>query len=187
MHRGMIAGAVGLGLLMMAGGLPLTSQPLAWAQQKAQKAQKTQQKARPAAGQATDITADNMEIDDARNIIVFSGNVRVRRGDTLLTAKRLEVLREKAASGKDGQQEGGAAKLRRWVATGGVRIVRGDTVITGSRAVMEVQTDTLTVTGNVVVKQPDSTIRGSKLITNLKTNVTRIVAGGKARVRGTFR
>ena len=131
----------------------------------------------------TDITADNMEIHDEKNLIIFSGNVRAKEGDTLLRADRLEVhtMKEKNAKGQEN------TRMRQWVATGNVRIDKPNMTITGKKAVMDIPRDVLTVTGNVLVKQPDATIEAVKLVTNLKTGVTHITAGKKKRVHGIFR
>ncbi len=182
MATGILAAmALTLAPVMLAGGVLTSGTALAEAQKQA--GQQTGQQ------QPTDITADNLEILDEKNLIIFTGNVRASRGDTRLRADRLEVYTEKA-SGKDGAQgnggEGGT-KMRRWVATGNVRIIKGDMTITGNRADMDVPRDVVTVTGNVVVRQRGSTIRGAKLVANLKTNVTRIIAGKKRRVHGVFR
>ena len=133
-------------------------------------------------GEKVDITADAMEVLENENRIIFSGNVKAVKGNITLHADRLEVLTEKVKQ-KNGTEKD---KVRRLIATGHVRIVKPDMTITGRKAVMDVKKDIATVEGNVVVKREKATIRGQKLIANLKTNVTRVVAGDRQRVRGVF-
>ena len=129
-----------------------------------------------------DITADAMEVLEKENRVIFSGNVKAVKGNTTLYADRVEVLTEKVKQ-KDGTEKD---KVRKLYATGHVRIVKPGMTITGAKAFMDVQKDIATVEGNVVVKREKATIRGQKLIANLRTNVTRVVAGGRQRVRGVF-
>ncbi len=132
----------------------------------------------------TDVTADSMEILDEKNLIYFTGNVKVVQEDTTLFADRLEVRTEKEKDRKGRE----TTRMRQWLATGHVRIVKPDMTITGDKAIMDVKKDIVTVEGNVVVKKPDATIRGEKLVANLKTNVTRVLSTKrKQRVHGIFR
>ena len=132
----------------------------------------------------TDVTANAMEILDEKNLIIFTGDVKVVRGDTTLLADRLEVHLEKAKNEK-GEEE---RRMREWVATGNVRIMQPNTTITGKKAIMDSQAELLTVEGDVLVKKPDATIKGDKLVANLKTNKFRMAATRKeTRVHGVFR
>ncbi len=129
-----------------------------------------------------DITADDMQVFEKDNKVLFIGNVKAIKGDTTLYADRLEVFTEKEKQ-PDGAEK---TKVRRLVATGNVRIVKPKVTITGKRADMDVKKDEVVVTGDVLVKKPDATIRGDKLIANLKTDVTRVITSGKKRVHGIF-
>lgn len=169
------------GILGMPSAIHMATPALAAGKQAEKGAGKATKKA--AGKLATDITADNMELQDEKNLIIFTGNVHATRGRTRLSADRLEVYTEKQ-KGAQGEE---STRMRRWVATGNVRITKDKATITGARAVMDVPRNVVTVTGNVVVRQPNSVIRGEKLVANLKTNVTRIIAGGKRRVHGVFR
>ena len=138
--------------------------------------------AKAAKKEKVNITADNMEVFDKDNRVLFTGNVKAVKGDTTLYTDRMEVFTEKEVQ-PDGSEK---TKVRRLIAAGNVRIVKPKVTITGERADMDVKKDEVVVTGNVVVKKPDAIIRGDKMITNLKTNVTRVITGGKRRVHGIF-
>ena len=129
-----------------------------------------------------DITADDMQVYEKDNKVLFIGNVKAIKGETTLYADKLEVFTEKEKQ-PDGSEK---TKVRRLIATGHVRIVKPKVTITGEKANMDVKKDEVVVTGNVVVKKPDATIQGDKLIANLKTDVTRVVTGGKKKVHGVF-
>lgn len=128
------------------------------------------------------ITADNMEVFDKDNKVLFTGNVKAVKGQTTLYTDRMEVFTAKEKQ-PDGSEK---TRVRRLIAVGNVRIVKPNVTITGDHADMDVKKDIVVVTGNVVVKKPTATIRGDKMIANLKTNVTKIVTGGKSRVQGVF-
>ena len=133
-------------------------------------------------GEKVDITSNNMEVFEKDNRVIFSGNVKAVKGDTTLYADRMEVIIEKVKQ-QDGTEKDKVSKI---YATGHVRIVKPNMTITGRKAFMDVKKDIATVEGNVVVKRSKSVIRGQKLIANLKTNVTRVVSGGRQRVHGVF-
>ena len=133
-------------------------------------------------GEKVDISADTMEVLEKENRVVFTGNVKAAKGNTTLYADKVVVLTEKV-NRPDGSK---TDKVRKLLASGRVRIVKPDMTITGAKAALDVKKDIATVEGNVVVKKEKATIRGQKLIANLKTNITRVVAGGRQRVRGIF-
>ena len=128
------------------------------------------------------IDADNMEVFDKDDKVVFTGHVKAVKGETTLYTDHLEVFTEKEKQ-PDGTEK---TKVRRLIAIGNVRIVKPKVTITGKRADMDVKKDIVVVTGNVLVKKPTATIRGDKLIANLRTDVTKVVTSGRKRVHGIF-
>ena len=128
-----------------------------------------------------DIEADILEIDENKNIAVFSGNVVAKQGDLHLNSTELVVFYEK--------KKGGGTDVKTMDAKGGVVIITRTQKITGAWAKFDLKADTVTVGGDVVVTQGKNVIRGRRLFVNQRTGKTRFISsagGAKSRVRGLF-
>ena len=112
------------------------------------------------------IEADRLEVVDNQNTAVLTGNVSVVQGTTILKAGRIKVtyLRE------GGSENGG---IRTIEASGGRVAVRsGDNKATANKAVVNMQTEIVTMTGDVIISQGTNVVNGCFLRVNLKTNVS---------------
>lgn len=144
------------------------------------------------------IEANSLEVRDKEKAAVFTGNVVVQQGDTIMRCKQLIVHYEgNALSGdtkqlpasQQKQQNTSAQRIKRLVAEGGVIVTAKDQKATGDQGVFEMQTNTVTLIGNVIVTQGPNVMRGDKLVVDLTSGRSRMDAAGKggpARVQGLF-
>jgi lipopolysaccharide export system protein LptA len=149
------------------------------------------------------IEANAFEVHDKDRYAVFIGNVVVQQGESTMRSRELKVFYEGSIRGADkgaAPAKAPAAKaagndpaqrIRRLEAHGGVIITNKDQKATGDLGVLDMPTNTATITGNVVLTQGPNVMRGDKLVVDLKTGYSRLEAGAKkkdgtARVEGLF-
>ena len=111
------------------------------------------------------IEADQLEVRDPEKLAIYSGNVRVRQGDTLLETPSLQVFYagEATAEGVPG------SSVSRIEAGPGVNVRSGDQTASGDRIVLDMDQDLVTMSGNVVLTQGPNVVRGDRLVVNLAT------------------
>ncbi len=119
------------------------------------------------------IEADQLEVRDSEKLAIYSGQVRVRQGESMLEAPALRVFYsgEATAAGLAGSQ------VSRIEAGPGVMVRSGDRTASGDRAVLDMDSDLITMSGNVVLTQGQNVVRGERLIINLATRQGRIEGG----------
>lgn len=124
-------------------------------------------------GDPIQIEADRLEVRDDQKLAVYSGNVRVRQGDTILEAPELRVFYAGAAAASGAPGTG----VSRIEAGPGVTVRSGDQTATGDRAVLEMAKDLVTLEGNVILTQGTNVVRGDRVVVNLKTKQGRVEGG----------
>jgi lipopolysaccharide export system protein LptA len=146
--------------------------------------------------QPVHIEAATLEVRDKDKMATFSGDVKVKQGDTGLRCKSLVVFYEKDGEGggkgstlhaaKPGP--GGQQKIKRLEARGGVVVTQKEQTATGETGVFDMQTNTVTLSGHVVMTQGQNVLRGDRLVVNLTSGVSRVESGknGQGRVQGLF-
>lgn len=156
-----------LALAALAGLLPLMAAPAL-----AQVSGEAFQGFSSNSGDPINIEADRLEVRDAEKVAVYSGNVRIQQGATVLKAPRLTVhYTGNAANGAPG------SAVDRIEAGSPVFVQSGDQTATGTNAVFEMQRDLITLTGDVVLTQGGNVVRGNRLVVNLKTKKANIQGG----------
>jgi lipopolysaccharide export system protein LptA len=124
--------------------------------------------------QPVHIEAATLEVRDKQKEATFSGDVRVKQGDTGLRCKSLVVFYEQG--GED------APKTKTMpAATPGPG--------TGELGIFDMKSNTVTMTGNpVVMTQGQNVLRGERLVVDLTSGVSRVESGknGQGRVQGLF-
>ena len=120
--------------------------------------------------QPVHIEAATLEVRDKDKVATFSGDVRVKQGDTGLRCKSLLVFYEQDAAadktksvavanpGPDGQQ-----RIKRLEARGGVVVTQKQQTATGETGIFDMKTNTVTLTGNVVMTTGPNVLRGERL------------------------
>jgi lipopolysaccharide export system protein LptA len=148
------------------------------------------------------IEANSLEIHDKESYAVFSGNVVVQQGDSVMRCRELKVHYVGSLRNQKGEKDGAtksatgqtvtndpAQRIRRLEALGGITVTSKDQKATGNSGVFDMPTNTATITGNVVISQGPNVMRADKLIVDLKTGYSRMEAGskgGSTRVQGLF-
>jgi lipopolysaccharide export system protein LptA len=124
-------------------------------------------------GEPIQIEADRLEIRDPEKLAIYSGNVRVVQGETMLEAPEMRVFYggEAAAEGVAGSQ------VSRIEAGPGVIVRSGAQTVSGDLAVLDMANDIVTLSGNVVLTEGSNIVRGERLVVNLTTKEGRIEGG----------
>ena len=155
--------------------------------------------------QPVHIEAATLEVRDKDKVATFSGDVRVKQGDTGLRCKSLLVFYEQdpadnKTNGSAGDKQkaktmtaatpgpNGEQKIKRLEARGAVVVTQKDQTATGELGIFDMKTNTVTLTGNVIMTQGQNVLRGEKLVVDLTSGVSRVESGknGQGRVQGLF-
>ena len=143
--------------------------------------------------QPVHIEAATLEVRDKDKVATFSGDVKVKQGDTGLRCKSLVVFYEgNDADGKTLQAAspgpGGQQRIKRLEARGGVVVTQKEQTATGENGIFDMKTNTVTLNGNVVMTQGQNVLRGDRLVVDLTSGVSRVESGknGQGRVQGLF-
>ena len=136
--------------------------------------------------QPVHIEAATLEVRDKQKQATFSGDVRVKQGDTGLRCKSLVVFYEQSGEPADGSKTlqaaspgpSGEQRIKRLEARGSVVVTQKDQTATGELGIFDMKTNTVTLTGNpVVMTQGQNVLRGGKLVVDLTSGVSRVEAG----------
>jgi len=136
--------------------------------------------------QPVHIEAATLEVRDKQKEATFSGDVRVKQGDTGLRCKSLVVFYEQSGQPSDASKTlqaaspgpGGEQRIKRLEARGGVVVTQKDQTATGELGIFDMKANTVTLTGNpVIMTQGQNVLRGGKLVVDLTSGVSRVEAG----------
>ena len=136
--------------------------------------------------QPVHIEAATLEVRDKQKQATFSGDVRVKQGDTGLRCKSLVVFYEQSGEPTDASKTlqaaspgpSGEQRIKRLEARGGVVVTQKDQTATGELGIFDMKSNTVTLTGNpVVMTQGQNVLRGGKLVVDLTSGVSRVEAG----------
>ena len=134
------------------------------------------------------IESDKLEVRQEENLAIFTGNVRVVQGPTLLKAGLLKVYYIKdAAAGKNGAKStstsasmagpalGGSTNIDHLEVDGTVYLKSDDQVATGDRGTFDMKSQVLVLTGSkVVLTQGDNILTGCKLTVQMKSGLANV-------------
>lgn len=119
-----------------------------------------------------DITGDTAEFHE--NTAIWTGNVRITQGESILTAERIEAE----------LTEGGDFDTIH--AIGSVRYSNGAEAITGNRAVFNDTARTITISENVLVTQGKQVLSAGIVTYWIDTGKVRFLPAAGKRIRGIF-
>ena len=126
------------------------------------------------------IDADALEVIDGENRAVFSGNVRVQQGDSVIETSQLEVVYAKGGSNAEGSTPGNISMLN---LSGGVIARSGANTAQGEKGSFDVAREIVTLSGDVTLSQGRNVAKGCKLVAELKTNEAKLSRCPGQRVR----
>lgn len=118
-----------------------------------------------------EITADNLEIDQASGTAVFQGNVVLGQGNLRLSAGRVQVTYNDASG-----------DISRLSASGGVTFVTDTEAAEAATADYNLDDGTLVLSGDVLLTQGASAISADRMRVNLATGAAQM----EGRVRTIF-
>lgn len=131
-----------------------------------------------------EITANALEVRQAENLAIFSGDVIAGQGTLRLTADTVEVSYEEQNSDTSASSETGA--IRNLQAKGNVFLSNGAETAQGNWAEYDVETGMVRMGGEVVLTQGENVITGESLVINLNAGQGRIEGSGTGRVKSIF-
>lgn len=144
------------------------------------------------------IEAQQLDVRDKDKVAVFSGNVVVTQGDTIMKCKTLHVFydqdEQKGGAGKSTMKAaqpgpGGKQTIKRLEARGGVVVIQKEQTATGETGIFEMKNNTVTLVGGkngVVINQGSNLLRGDRLMVDLGTGHARVESDKGKTVQGIF-
>lgn len=131
------------------------------------------------------IKADSLEIDDLKQIVIFTGNVDAREKDFVIKCQKM-VLYYKNQSAQP-VSETSQFNIDRIVATGNVKITRPNGgLATAEKAIYYRNDEKVVLTGQPKVKQGNNFIEGSKITLFLKENRSVVEGSKNNKVRAVY-
>jgi len=127
--------------------------------------------------QPIQIESDKLEVRQAESMAVFSGNVTVNQGPTLLKAGKMTVYYVKDPNAAKGAAAGasamtGSANIDHLVVENRVYIKSNDQIATGDSGNFDMKTQVLVLQGKeVVLSQGDNVLKGCKLTVQMKSGL----------------
>ena len=129
------------------------------------------------------IESDRLEVREKENIAIFSGNVSVVQGPTLLKAGKLTVY---YAKGGTGSAATGSAAIDKLQVDGKVYVKSDNQVATGDNGTFDMKSEILVLSGKeVVLSEGTNVLKGCKLTVDMKTGQANVEGCG-GRVIGLF-
>lgn len=130
-----------------------------------------------------DLEADSLDVDDAKKVAVFRGDVDAKQDGFTITCAELSAfykgeagLLDAAAPGTAPKESGGqSAELTRIEARKNVRVASKDgQTATGDWADFDAKANKVVMGGNVVLSKGKSMVRGTRLVIDLTTGESKI-------------
>lgn len=138
-----------------------------------------------------EVVSDALEVLQAENKAIFTGNVIATQGNTTIKSSQMTVYYH--GGGSDAASQGAIGKgIYRIDATGNVLFTTPNETAQGDSAVYMVEGETLDIVGNVLLTQDKNVLKGTKLNYNMATGRSvlsggaAVSQGGTGRVRGLF-
>ncbi|HKD28826.1 MAG TPA: LptA/OstA family protein [Xanthobacteraceae bacterium] len=114
----------------------------------------------------------------ANSVAIYTGNIRIVRGDTTVRCRLLTVyyVQEGAADGIKAIGPGSIGTRNIWKveARGGVLVTHQDQVATGEFTIIDFRTNSASLNGNVIATRGQTVLRGGRLLSDLTTGASRL-------------
>ncbi len=121
--------------------------------------------------QPIQIESDKLEVQQEQNLAIFTGNVNVVQGTTLMKAGKMTVYYVKGA----GSAATGSANIDHLEIDGKVYIKSDDQVATGDSGTFDMKTQVLVLSGKkVVLSQGPNVLVGCKLTVQMNTGLAQV-------------
>ncbi|MFU0505942.1 LptA/OstA family protein [Pseudaminobacter sp. NGMCC 1.201702] len=117
------------------------------------------------------IESDKLEVRESENVAIFTGNVSVVQGPTLLKSGKMTVYYAKDG----GSATTGSANIDRLEVDGKVYVKSETQVATGDRGTFDMKTEILVLSGKeVVLSEGDNVLVGCKLTVQMKSGEAQV-------------
>lgn len=128
--------------------------------------------------QPIQIESDKLEVHELENLAIFTGNVNVVQGDTLLKAGLMNVYYVKAA--ENSTAVAGSQQIDHLEVKDNVYLKSKEQVATGDAGTFDVKSSTLVLTGKeVVLTDGKNVAKGCKLTVNTQNGKSQLDSCGK--------
>lgn len=122
--------------------------------------------------QPIQIESDRLEVRENDGIAIFTGNVAVVQGPTLLRSGRMTVH---YAQGGEGSVTTGSADIERIEVEGKVYLRSEKQVATGDRGTFDMRSEVMVLSGaEVVLSEGDNVVVGCKLTVQMRTGLAQL-------------
>lgn len=119
------------------------------------------------------IESDKLEVLEAESKAVFSGNVSVTQGETLMKSGSMTVFYAKG--GANGSAATGSADIDRLEVDGKVYVKSNNQVATGDRGTFDMKSEVLVLSGEeVVLSEGSNVLVGCKLTVQMRTGEAQV-------------
>ncbi len=134
--------------------------------------------------QPIEIESDKLEVRENENKAIFTGNVNVTQGPTLLKSGTMIVYYAKDG----GSAATGSSNIERLEVDGKVYVKSDKQVATGDKGTFDMKTEVLVLSGSeVVLSEGKNVLRGCKLTVQMKSGQAQVdgcsKGGGSGRVQ----
>ncbi len=118
-----------------------------------------------------EIESDKLEVRETENKAIFTGNVSVTQGPTILKSGTMTVFYAKDG----GSAATGSSNIERLEVDGKVYVKSDKQVATGDRGTFDMKTEVLVLSGNeVVLSEGNNVLRGCKLTVQMKSGQAQV-------------
>ncbi|MFZ2100576.1 MAG: LptA/OstA family protein [Oricola sp.] len=132
-----------------------------------------------------EIEGDQLEVMEDKSMAVFSGNVRIVQGETIMRTGKLTI--HYLGSATNASITSGASQIDRLEATGGVNIQSGTQVATGDTGIFNMKSEVLVLSGKRVTLSEDGNVAtGCKLTVAMQTGRAKLEGCGDTGSRPTI-
>lgn len=137
---------------------------------------------RPGSDEAINVEADKLEVSEKENerVSMFTGNVSVTRGATVLKASAITIHSDLGAP------QSGKEAFNLIEATGRVTVTENQSNATADKATFDMKTQVAIMIGNVVLSQGSNILSGEKLTVDLNSGTARVEQSAGGRIKGVF-
>lgn len=135
------------------------------------------------------VDANRLEVLDKESRAIYSGDVVVVQGQTIMRCSTMVVSYAQARGNSTAPAApgpGGQTSIRQIDCAGPVSLLSGTQSATSDKLVYEAEKDIVTLTGKVVIADCDNVQRGERAVYDVKTGRATVDAGPKGRVQGVF-
>lgn len=122
-----------------------------------------------------EVTADQLEVNDQAQFLVFSGNAVAVQDDVTIHGDRLTV-----------KYTGERRDIQQVIAEGAVRIIQGTRVATGAKAVLYHMEERIVLTGSPRISDGDNFVEGQEITIYLNDKRSVVTGGPEGRVNAVF-